>query len=179
MRTRAYIGLGSNLNDPVAQVLRALDALNTVHGVRIVVASALYRSEPMGSCVQPEYINAVAAVDTSLAAPDLLRALQTIERTHGRIRDGVRWGPRTLDLDLLTYGDEIRRDPELILPHPGAHERDFVLIPWSTIAGDAVIPGRGRVRDLAHSCVKRGLAIVDSIASSGDNQRRWDLDREA
>lgn len=161
---RAYIGLGSNLADPVQQVARALDELATLPQSQLVARSRLYRSGPLGPPNQPDYINAVAAIDTALAAKTLLHQLQQLEQTHGRVRDGARWGPRTLDLDLLLYGDETSNDKELTLPHPGAHERIFVLAPLCAIAPAVVIPGKGRVVDLLEACQAQHIEVVDSSA---------------
>lgn len=159
---RAYIGLGSNLADPVQQILTALDELCSIPQSQPVARSALYRSAPMGPRDQPDYINAVAAIDTRLNAKHLLDYLQDIEQRHGRVRDGERWGARTLDLDILMYGSEISSDPDLTLPHPGAHERVFVLAPLFSIAPQAEIPGKGRVVDLLHACGSQRIEIVDS-----------------
>jgi 2-amino-4-hydroxy-6-hydroxymethyldihydropteridine diphosphokinase len=161
---RAYIGLGSNLADPVQQVTRALHELESIPQSQLVARSRLYRSAPLGPRDQPDYINAVAAIDTQLGAKALLHHLQDIEQRHGRVRDGERWGPRTLDLDLLIYGDEISSDAELTLPHPGAHERVFVLAPLCAIAPDAQIPGQGRVIDLLNACRAQLIEMVDSAA---------------
>ncbi|MBI3776810.1 MAG: 2-amino-4-hydroxy-6-hydroxymethyldihydropteridine diphosphokinase [Gammaproteobacteria bacterium] len=161
---RAYIGLGSNLADPVQQVARALDELASIPQSQLVARSRLYRSAPLGPPDQPDYINAVAVIDTALAAKKLLHQLQQLESMHGRVRDGERWGPRTLDLDLLLYGDEISSDDELTLPHPGAHERIFVLAPLWAIAPAAVIPGKGRVVDLLEACQSQHIEVVDSSA---------------
>lgn len=159
---RAYIGLGSNLADPVQQVARALDELNALPRSRLVARSGLYRSAPLGPSDQPDYINAVAAIDTQLDAKILLRHLQGIESLHGRVRNGERWGPRTLDLDLLLYGNEISSDAELTLPHPGAHERVFVLAPLCAVASQCIIPGKGRVDDLLRACDAQLIERVDS-----------------
>ena len=161
---RAYIGLGSNLADPVQQVARALDELVAIPQSLLVARSRLYRSAPLGPRDQPDYINAVAAIDTQLEAKTLLHHLQHIERRHGRVRDSERWGPRTLDLDLLLYGDEVSSDDELTLPHPGAHERAFVLAPLYAIAPHSTIPGKGKVIDLLEACRSQLIEVVDSAA---------------
>lgn len=160
---RAYIGLGSNLADPVRQITDALDELVSIPQSQLIARSPLYRSAPMGPRDQPDYINAAAAIETQLSAKTLLHYLQRIEQRHGRVRDGQRWGPRTLDLDLLIYGHEVFSDAELTLPHPGAHERVFVLGPLYSIAPEAVIPGKGRVADLLHACQSQLVEVVDSI----------------
>lgn len=156
---RAYIGIGSNLADPLAQVRQAFRDLDAIPQSRGVARSPLYRSKPLGPQDQPDYINAAAALETTLSADDLLRALQAIEAAHGRIRQ-QRWGPRTLDLDLLLYGDLVRQDPDLTLPHPRLHERAFVLRPLYAIAPGLVIPGRGAVRRLLHACSQAGIEPV-------------------
>lgn len=159
---RAYIGLGSNLADPVQQVVRALKELESIPQSRLVARSDLYRSAPLGPSDQPDYINAVAAIDTQLDAKILLQHLHGIESLHGRVRNGERWGPRTLDLDLLLYGNEISSDAELTLPHPGAHQRAFVLAPLCAIAPQCTIPGKGRVDDLLQACGAQLIERVDS-----------------
>ena len=159
---RAYLGLGSNLADPLQQVARALDELLAIPQSQCVARSRLYRSAPIGPHDQPDYINAVAALDTQLDARTLLHHLQHIEQLHGRVRDGERWGPRTLDLDLLLYGDEISSDDELTLPHPRAHERAFVLAPLYAIAPHSMIPGKGKVFDLLERCRAQFIEVVDS-----------------
>ena len=146
--TPAWVGLGSNLDDPAAHVARAADQLADLPDTRCVTRSSLYASPPMGPPDQPDYVNAVAGVLTTLGPRDLLGALQAIERDHGRVRDGERWGPRTLDLDLLVFGGLVTDETGLTLPHPGVHERAFVLLPLAELAPALPIPGRGRVRDL-------------------------------
>jgi 2-amino-4-hydroxy-6-hydroxymethyldihydropteridine diphosphokinase len=144
----AYVGLGANLDDPAEQLRRALDELTRLPGTRLTARSPLYKSPPLGPPDQPDYINAVAALDTTLAPLELLGALQTIEQRHGRRHDGTRWGPRSLDLDILLYGELVLDTPDLVLPHPGLHERAFVLYPLMDIAPELVIPGRGMLRAL-------------------------------
>ena len=156
---RAYVGIGSNLDDPLTHVLQAFRDLDAIPQSRGVARSPLYRSKPLGPHDQPDYINAVAALETALTAADLLRALQAIEAAHGRIRQ-QHWGPRTLDLDLLLYDDLVRQDPALTLPHPRLHERAFVLRPLYAIAPDLVIPGRGAVRRLLRACSLLGIEPV-------------------
>ena len=161
---RAYIGLGSNLADPQQQVARAFHELASIPQSQLVAQSPLYRSAPLGPPNQPDYVNAVAALDTSLGAKALLHHLHRIEELQGRVRDGERWGPRTLDLDLLLYGDQISRDDEITLPHPGAHERAFVLVPLCAIAPGVTIPGKGRVVDLLNACRSQFIEMIDSVA---------------
>ncbi len=157
MTVRAYIGIGSNLNDPVAQVQQAISALQTLPDTTLVSTSSLYSGTPMGPADQPDYINAVAGIDTCLSASELLQAMNRIEERQGRVRQGVQWGPRTLDLDLLLYGDSSIDTPGLTVPHPGMHERDFVIVPLAEIAGNLAIPGRGQLKALASSCQSHAL----------------------
>lgn len=144
----AYVGLGANLDDPAAQLRRAFDEIAAMPSVSLLARSPLYKSAPLGPQDQPDYINAVAVLATTLPAAVLLAALRSIELRHGRRRDGTRWGPRTLDLDILLYGDLTQDTPELTLPHPGLHERAFVLYPLHDVAPELEVPGRGKVRDL-------------------------------
>jgi len=163
MTTRAYIGLGSNLGDPAAQVRRALDALVSLPDSRLQSHSSLYRSAPLGPADQPDYVNAVAALDTDLDPHTLLHALQAIEAAQGRVRGDQRWGPRTLDLDLLLYGDAVINDAELAVPHPGLPARAFVLYPLMEIAPGLTVPGLGSLQELVARCPRDGLArLVDS-----------------
>lgn len=141
---RAYIGLGSNLADPVYQVRSALDRLDALPETRLAKASGLYRTAPWGVTDQPEFVNAVAAVDTRLRPLALLEALQSEEGRAGRARGGRRWGPRVLDLDLLLFGNDRHADERLTLPHPRMHERAFVLVPLLEIAPGIGIPGVGK-----------------------------------
>jgi len=152
---RAYVALGGNLGAVADTFAAALAELDALPGTRVAARSPLYRNPPMGGGREPEYLNAVAALDTRLQAIDLLQALLAIERRHGRTRDpAARWAPRTLDLDLVLYGEQVIDLPGLHVPHPGLHERAFVLAPLARIAPVAVVPGRGPVRAL--------LAAVDS-----------------
>ncbi len=160
-RARAYIGLGSNLANPVAQLNRARIAIADITGVEEDCLSGLYSSSPMGPADQPDYVNAVMAVDTSLTAHELLKCLQSIESGQGRVRTGERWGPRTLDLDILLYGDDIIETADLIVPHVGIAERAFVLYPLAEIATGIVIPGKGRLNDLLAKCSKDGLQRIE------------------
>ena len=145
---RAYIGLGGNLGDPVSRVRGGLTAMAQLSGSRLVAQSALYRSAPIGPPEQPEYINAVACLDTELLPRALLRALQSVEVGLGRVRGAVRWGPRTLDLDILMYGDLQLAEPQLTIPHPRMAQRAFVLIPLREVAPGIMVPGAGRIDHL-------------------------------
>ena len=149
--TKAFIGLGANLGDPGAQVRRALLALAGLPGTRLVAASSLYRSAPVGYTVQPDFVNAVAEVETRLGALALLGELLATEARFGRVRT-LPNAPRTLDLDLLLYGDRVISEPGLIVPHPRMHERAFVLAPLAEIAPDIAIPGKGRAGALLAAC---------------------------
>jgi 2-amino-4-hydroxy-6-hydroxymethyldihydropteridine diphosphokinase len=157
MTVRAYIGIGSNLNDPVAQVKEAIEELGLLPDSLLAARSSLYGSKPMGPQDQPEYVNAVAALDTLLSAPELLHDLQRIETQQGRERTTKQWGPRILDLDLLLYGKRVFNSPELTLPHPGLHERDFVIIPLAEIAGNLNIPGKGMLSTLIKNVENHSL----------------------
>ena len=140
----AFVGLGGNLGDPVATLGAALQALDEVQDTRLLRASRLYRTPAWGLEQQPDFINAVAMLETRLGALALLESLFVIERQHGRVREAEqRWGPRTLDLDLLLYGDAVIDEPGLRVPHPHLHERAFALLPLLEIAADVEIPGRG------------------------------------
>ena len=146
--TIAYIGIGANLEDPRAQVLRAFDELANVPDTRVTARSSLYRTAPIGHADQPDFVNAVAAVDTRLAARALLRELQALEARHGRTRSFPN-APRTLDLDLILYRGLVIDSPELSVPHPRFRARRFVLEPLAEIAPEVVDPVTGRtVREL-------------------------------
>ena len=160
MPEQVYIGLGSNLDEPQQQVTVAIEQLQDIPHTEPRQISSLYRSRPMGPQDQPDYVNAVAMLKTSLDALALLDALQAIEASHDRKRDGQRWGPRTLDLDILLYGDEIINLPRLNVPHPGLHERAFVLYPLYEIKPDLVIPTRGKLSDLLADCPSEGLEKI-------------------
>jgi 2-amino-4-hydroxy-6-hydroxymethyldihydropteridine diphosphokinase len=152
---RAYIGLGSNLDNPVAQLDRALTALADMPDTTLVSTSSLYRSPAMlmaGAPPQPDYINAVAAIDTRLEPIVLLDALQAIENQQGRERGEQRWMARTLDLDLLLYDQKTIKIARLTVPHPGLVERNFVLYPLHQIAPDLIVPGHGTLAGLLQSC---------------------------
>ena len=140
----AYVALGANLAEPVAQIRAAIDALAELPASQLLRSSSLYRTAPVGIHGQPDFINAVAALETTLSAPDLLAALLALEERFGRRRDYYR-APRTLDLDLLLFNDKTIDSPQLQVPHPRLHLRAFVLAPLAEIAPDCRIPGRGSV----------------------------------
>jgi len=152
----AYVALGSNLDDPARQVARALARLGALPATIRVASSRPWRSPPLGPPDQPEFVNAVAGLLTRLPARALLAELQDLERDLGRAEPVVRWGPRSIDLDLLALGDLEIEEPDLRVPHPDVQERDFVLYPLAEIAPDLWIPGRGRVRTLAGRVQDRG-----------------------
>lgn len=144
----AYIGVGSNLDDPVQQVRRGIGSLDEMADTLVVLKSSLYRSSPMGPQDQPDFINAVVAVMTQLEPEKLLSSMMMIERGQGRDRSAGRWGPRTLDLDLLAFSSVKMASDELTLPHPGIAERIFVLLPWLEIAPHFSIAGSTTVQHL-------------------------------
>ncbi|KLD63617.1 2-amino-4-hydroxy-6-hydroxymethyldihydropteridine diphosphokinase [Dyella japonica] len=146
--TLAYIALGSNLGDAQAQVLGAFAALDALPQTRLLARSPLYLTPPWGVLEQPPFINAVAQIDTALTPHELLDALLKVERAAGRVRDGERWGPRTLDLDVLHMDGVALSDDRLTLPHPRMAERAFVLLPLNDLAPALALPGQGKVADL-------------------------------
>ena len=152
----AYVALGANLEDPVVQVRAGLAALATLPHTQLLVQSSLYRTAPVGYADQPDFINAVAAVDTALSPRELLDALLAIELNHGRVRQFAN-APRTLDLDVLLYDDVEVNESGLTIPHPRMHERAFVLAPLAEIAPLCEIPGYGRVSDLLRGLDPRGV----------------------
>lgn len=157
----AFVGLGANLGDPVVTVRRALQCLAALPDTRVLRASRLYRTQPWGVLAQPDFINAVAMLDTALAPRRLLDALLAIEREYGRERESEpRWGPRVLDLDLLLHGQTMLDEPGLRLPHPYLHARAFVLLPLAEIAPETMIPGVGRVATLATGIAASGVEAL-------------------
>jgi 2-amino-4-hydroxy-6-hydroxymethyldihydropteridine diphosphokinase len=159
MSHRAFIALGSNLQDPAAQVASALRELSTLPGTHLLRHSSLYRTAPLGYDNQPDFINAAAEVATTLQPLALLRALLALETSHGRERPFPN-APRILDLDLLIYDELVMQTPELTLPHPRLHERGFVLFPLAEIAPDLVIPGKGAVSALLSACHNQGVIMM-------------------
>ena len=147
----AFVGLGANLGEPEAQVRRAIAALRRLPRTRLVAASSLYRSAPVGVGEQPDFVNAVAEVETTLSARELLDELLAMEARFGRERPAP-GAPRTLDLDLLLYGDQVIAEPGLAVPHPRMHERAFVLAPLAEIAAEISVPRIGGVRTLLAAC---------------------------
>jgi 2-amino-4-hydroxy-6-hydroxymethyldihydropteridine diphosphokinase len=158
----AYVGLGSNLDEPAVQVRRALAALGQIPGTRLVRESSLYGSRPMGPVPQPDFINAAAGLLTRLEADDFFAHLRALEGRLGRSPPRERWGPRRIDLDLLVFG-QLRIDtPVLQLPHPGIVERNFVLYPLAEVAPELPVPGCGRIAELLARVNPEGLWRLDS-----------------
>ena len=141
------LAIGSNLGERLDTLQRCVNAISRLPATEVLAISPVYQTAPVGGPVQPDYLNAVLAVRTGLPSADLLKAANRIEADFGRVRD-IRFGPRTLDVDLISYADEVSDDPVLTLPHPRAHERAFVLVPWQDIEPDAELAGYGPVRDL-------------------------------
>ena len=159
---RAYIGLGSNLADPVAQVRAGVTALGQLAQTRVEACSSFYRTAPVGLREQPDFINAVCRVHTGQAPVTFMQNLLEVERMHGRRRQGDKGGPRTLDLDLLLYGDRTIQMAELTVPHPRLHERAFVLYPLHEIEPDLVIPGQGVLRKLLAGCTGQRVERLEN-----------------
>jgi 2-amino-4-hydroxy-6-hydroxymethyldihydropteridine diphosphokinase len=153
----AYVGLGSNLDSPAAKVEAALQRLAQLRATRLVARSRLYGSRPFGPVQQPDFVNAAAGLLTQQSSSQLLAALQALEAESGRPTPHERWGPRTLDLDLLVFADERRDDAQLTLPHPGIAARNFVLFPLAEIAPQLEVPGLGRVADLRARVPDEGI----------------------
>jgi 2-amino-4-hydroxy-6-hydroxymethyldihydropteridine diphosphokinase len=156
----AFVGIGSNQGDARGHVLGAFDELARLPDTYLTARSSLYRSAPVDAPGQPDYVNAVAALDTELSAAQLFGALQDIEQRHGRERPYPN-APRTLDLDLLTYGDTVLISPMLTLPHPRMHQRAFVLRPLLELDARAEVPGRGRAADLLAACADQRVERLD------------------
>ncbi|MFQ2038090.1 2-amino-4-hydroxy-6-hydroxymethyldihydropteridine diphosphokinase [Aeromonas veronii] len=158
--TEVFIAIGSNLSDPLGQARRAVAALARLPESVLVEASSFYSSRPMGPADQPDYVNAVARLNTRLAPLALLDQLQKIELEQGRVRKDERWGPRTLDLDLLLYGDLVINHERLIVPHYGMKEREFVLLPLAEIVPALVLPCGTPLARLVARCPHNDLAII-------------------
>jgi 2-amino-4-hydroxy-6-hydroxymethyldihydropteridine diphosphokinase len=157
----AYIGLGSNLVEPRTQVCAGQIALAALPQTTVEACSALYASAPIGLTNQPDFVNAACRVRTQLPARALMQALLDIEKQQGRVRDAAKGGPRTLDLDLLLYGDLVWNEPDLTLPHPRLHERAFVLRPLCELDVGLLIPGRGRAADLLSACANQRVERLE------------------
>ena len=157
--TVAYVGIGANLDDPSTHVLDALNELDHLPHTRVVKRSSLYRSAPVGYANQPDFINAVAQIETGLPAERLLAELQQLEARHGRSRSFAN-APRTLDLDVLLYGEHSLDLPNLKIPHPRLHERAFVLAPLVEISPDVMIPGRGAAKPFMDSTASQKIERI-------------------
>jgi 2-amino-4-hydroxy-6-hydroxymethyldihydropteridine diphosphokinase len=152
------LALGSNLGDRLANLQRGVDLLSAGPGLEDVAVSPVYETAPVGGPDQPDYLNAVLVAVTSLTARAVLYRAQAAEQALQRVR-GARWGPRTLDVDVIVYDDVVSADPELTLPHPRAYQRAFVLAPWHDVDPGAVIPGKGRVADLLAAADTAGVRL--------------------
>lgn len=161
----AWIGLGSNLEDPLLQLARAVTGLATLPGTTLVAQSPFYRSRPMGPQDQPDFVNGVVLLHTSLVPEALLDQLQRLEHDHGRVRER-HWGPRTLDLDLLVYGDHTIATDRLTVPHPGIAERDFVLRPMLDIDPNLSLPDGRRMDQLFADCTDNHLQRMEPVAGA-------------
>ncbi|WP_046468609.1 2-amino-4-hydroxy-6-hydroxymethyldihydropteridine diphosphokinase [Allosalinactinospora lopnorensis] len=159
---RVVLSLGSNLGERMDNLQGAVDALFDPHGLTLVALSPVYETAPVGGPEQGSYLNAVVLADSALAPETLLERTQNVEEALHRVRE-ERWGPRTLDVDIIAYGDEIRDDPALVLPHPRAHERAFVLRPWADVDSEAAIPGVGAVRTLIGDVADQKLRRRDDL----------------
>jgi 2-amino-4-hydroxy-6-hydroxymethyldihydropteridine diphosphokinase len=162
MTVPVYIGLGSNLDNPEQQIASALLNLNEIKGCRLIKDSGLFKSPPMGPQDQPDYLNAVALIETTLNAEILLDQLQLIENNHGRIRSRY-WGERTLDLDILLYGNDMISTERLTVPHIGLTQREFVLYPLQKISPELNVPGKGNIMDLIEACPVSGIEYLGAI----------------
>lgn len=160
---RGALALGSNVGDRAGFLLGAVRELATVPGLHLVAASSVYETGAVGGPSQGPYLNAVVLIETALSARAVLDAAFVVEAAHGRVR-AERWGPRTLDIDVLTLADETSDDPTLTLPHPRAHERAFVLVPWAEVDPDAVIPRWGPVLELLGELPSADLADVHLVS---------------
>ena len=167
MSVRAYIALGSNLENPQSQLQSAVDEIHRLPSITLAGCSRLYQSDPVGPPGQPDYCNAVIGVDTDLSPIELLDALQDIENDHGRVRS-LRWGPRTLDLDILLYGNEVIESERLTIPHYQMHLRSFVLLPLMDIAPTLLLPDGRSLKLLANNIDQDGLRAIAENYPWGD-----------
>ena len=155
-----YIGLGANLNDPVTTIKLAMHELSLLPQSRFVSASALYMSKPMGPADQPDYVNAAVLIETQLTAHQVFEQTCMIEQQHGRVRDGEHWGPRTLDLDILLFDQDIINDEQLTVPHYGIKEREFVIYPLLDISPNLVLPCGTRVESLTETISLNDMVVI-------------------
>ncbi len=160
-----FIGVGANLNQPKQQALSAIEALRQLPQSRLLAASSLFSSKPLGPADQPDYINAVVKLETTLAAESLLNELQAIEQAQGRQRKAERWGPRTLDLDILLFGNQNIQTERLTVPHYHMTEREFVLYPLAEIQPDLVLPDGTQLQALLARCPRNGLTQLKDSSS--------------
>jgi len=158
---KAWLGLGSNLQQPVSQLTEALNRLGAIDGLEILRTSSFYSTPPWGDDNQDDFVNAVVLIETSLDPLPLLRVTQSIENAMGRQRSGRRWGPRLIDIDLLLYGDQSCQFDELEVPHPRMHERAFVLMPLSELDATLEIPGRGNTKKLLRQLDCSGICRLN------------------
>jgi 2-amino-4-hydroxy-6-hydroxymethyldihydropteridine diphosphokinase len=161
----AYVALGSNLNQPLVQIERAFTALAQLPRCRLIARSRLYKTQPLGPQDQPEFINAAAGLLTLLSPRELLVELKRVERELGRTQPIVRWGPRVIDLDLLVHADAQLAEADLTVPHPGLPDRNFVLYPLRDLAPELLVPGHGRVSQLAARVGGTGVAPLTGTPS--------------
>ena len=159
---KTYIAIGSNLDDPIKQVKSAIQQLSKLPKTQLISVSQLYQSAPIDSDDQPNYINAVAKLETSLPAHDLLTELERIEFAHGRTRNVRRWGPRTLDLDLILFDNLAINTSRLIVPHPEFHKRAFVLIPLHEIEPELALPSGKKLQELIDELPEKNLFVIDA-----------------
>jgi 2-amino-4-hydroxy-6-hydroxymethyldihydropteridine diphosphokinase len=162
VKHRAVLSLGSNLGDRLDNLQGAVDALFDAPGLDFVALSPVYETTPVGAPEQPDFLNAVLVAETRLTPETLLERIQGVEDALHRTRE-VRFGPRTLDVDVIAYGEEMSQDPKLTLPHPRAHERAFVLAPWHDLDANAELPGRGAVAELLESVGRSGVNRRDDL----------------
>lgn len=160
----AYIGLGSNLSDPQAQICAAIEKLKQLDGGNVIKISSLYFSRPMGPQDQPDYMNAVLALETNKSAIELLEQLQHIENITGRIRKDDRWGARILDLDIILFDQQVINTPRLTIPHYGLKQREFVLLPLAEIAANLFLPDGDSINELASNIARNGLKIHSKLS---------------
>ncbi len=159
---RAWIGLGANLQQPIAQLKEAIRRMAAASDIEVLATSSFYRTPPWGDEQQSDFVNAVVLLETSLQPLDLLHQLQAIENDMGRVRKGRRWGPRLIDIDILLYEQLQIKSDELTVPHPHMHERAFVLLPITELDPKIEIPGKGRVDELLNAIGQNGIEFVDS-----------------
>ena len=169
MTHHVVLSLGAKLGDPLSALTSALEALAQTEGVEVLATSSFYGTAPIGGPDQPDYINAVAVLETTLAPMAILDLAHRIEADHDRVRQ-ERWGPRTLDIDLVVYDDVVSEDPTLTIPHPRAHQRAFVMVPWHELEPDAVLATFGPIADLIEHVKDQEIAVVATPHHPGSAQ---------